>query len=137
VSESSCAIFLSYAVISRNTHDRDKGYFRLASKLAVDRCHLIKEDAGHAKSSPLTDVERGRVLEAVETLRRDDAEILRFSILAETAMHQLGISVGDYHPLAGSVSLLPDPQRVFIELEKSPMAQQCVNDLKRSLQIVR
>jgi hypothetical protein len=86
---------------------------------------------------PLTDVERGRVLEAVETLRRDDAEILRFSILAETAMHQLGISVGDYHPLAGSVSLLQDPQRVVIELEKSPMAQQCVNDLKRSLQIVR
>jgi hypothetical protein len=86
---------------------------------------------------PLTDVERGRVLEAVETLRRDDAEILRFSILAETAMHQLGISVGDYRPLAGSVSLLQDPQRVVIELEKSPMAQQCVNDLKRSLQIVR
>ena len=42
---------------------------------------------------PLTDVERGRVLEAVETLRRDDAEILRFSILAESAMHQLGIVV--------------------------------------------
>jgi hypothetical protein len=77
------------------------------------------------------------VLEAVETLRRDDAEILRFSILAETAMHQLGISVGDCHPLAGSVSLLQDPQRVVIELEKSPMAQRCVNDLKRSLQIVR
>jgi hypothetical protein len=52
-------------------------------------------------------------------------------------MHQLGISVGDYHPLAGSVSLLQDPQRVVIELENSPMAQQCVNDLKRSLQIVR
>jgi hypothetical protein len=35
----SCALFLP--VISRNTHDRDDGYFRLEWKLAVDRCHLI------------------------------------------------------------------------------------------------
>jgi hypothetical protein len=86
---------------------------------------------------PLTDVERGRVLEAVETLRRDDAEILRFSILAEAAMRQLGITVADYHPRAGNVSSLQDPERVVIELEKLPMAQQCINDLKRSLQVVR
>ncbi len=85
---------------------------------------------------PLTDAERGRVLEAVERLRRDDAEIFGLSTLAETAMHQLGISVGDYRPLAGGVSL-QDPRRVVIELEKSPMAQQCVNELKRSLQIMR
>jgi hypothetical protein len=77
------------------------------------------------------------VLEAVETLRRDDAEILRFSILAEAAMRQLGITVADYHPLAGNVSSLQDPERVVIELEKLPMAQQCINDLKRSLQVVR
>ena len=86
---------------------------------------------------PLTDVERGRVLEAVETLRRDDAEILRFAVLAETAMHQLGITVGDYHPLAGNVSLLQDPQRVIIELENSPMAQECVNELKKLLTVNR
>jgi hypothetical protein len=86
---------------------------------------------------PLTDTERGHVLEAVETLRRDDAEILRFATLAKSAMHQLGITVGDYHSLAGGVSSLQDPQRVIIELEKSPMAQQCVNELKKSLQVSR
>jgi TolB-like protein len=34
-----CALFLP--VISRNTHDRDEGYFRLEWKLAVDRSHLM------------------------------------------------------------------------------------------------
>ena len=86
---------------------------------------------------PLTDAERGHVLEAVETLRRDDAEILRFAKLAEAAMHQLGITVRDYRILPGSVSSLQDPQRVIIELENSPMAHQCVDELKRSLQLVR
>ena len=35
----SCALFIP--VISKNTHDRDEGYFRLEWKLAVDRSHLI------------------------------------------------------------------------------------------------
>ena len=34
-----CALFVP--VISKNTHDRDEGYFRLEWKLAVDRCHLM------------------------------------------------------------------------------------------------
>jgi hypothetical protein len=37
-----CALFLP--VISRNTHDRDEGYFRLEWNLAVDRCHLMAAD---------------------------------------------------------------------------------------------
>jgi TolB-like protein/Tfp pilus assembly protein PilF len=37
-----CALFLP--VISRNTHARDEGYFRLEWKLAVDRCHLMATD---------------------------------------------------------------------------------------------
>jgi TolB-like protein/tetratricopeptide (TPR) repeat protein len=37
-----CALFLP--VISRNTHERDEGYFRLEWKLAVDRCHLMAAD---------------------------------------------------------------------------------------------
>ncbi len=37
-----CALFVP--VISRNTHDRDEGYFRLEWKLAVDRCHLMAAD---------------------------------------------------------------------------------------------
>jgi hypothetical protein len=38
----SCALFI--AIISKNTRDRDEGYFRLESKLAVDRCHLMAAD---------------------------------------------------------------------------------------------
>jgi TolB-like protein len=37
-----CTLFLP--VISRNTHDRVEGYFRLEWKLAVDRSHLIAAD---------------------------------------------------------------------------------------------
>ncbi len=38
----SCALFLP--VISRNSHNRDEGYFRLEWKLAVDRCYLMAAD---------------------------------------------------------------------------------------------
>jgi TolB-like protein/tetratricopeptide (TPR) repeat protein len=38
----SCALFI--AVISKNTRDRDEGYFRLEWKLAIDRCHLMAAD---------------------------------------------------------------------------------------------
>ena len=37
-----CALFIP--VISKNTHDRVEGYFRLEWKLAVDRCHLMAAD---------------------------------------------------------------------------------------------
>ena len=37
-----CALFVP--VISRNTHARDEGYFRLEWKLAVDRSHLMVAD---------------------------------------------------------------------------------------------
>jgi TolB-like protein/Flp pilus assembly protein TadD len=37
-----CALFVP--IISRNTHDRAEGYFRLEWKLAVDRCHLMAAD---------------------------------------------------------------------------------------------
>jgi TolB-like protein/Tfp pilus assembly protein PilF len=38
----SCALFIP--VISKHTHDRDEGYFRLEWKLAVDRSHLMAAD---------------------------------------------------------------------------------------------
>lgn len=81
----------------------------------------------------LSDLERQRVLEAVESLHRDDAEILRFATLGVVAMQQLGITVADYHPLPGSVSLLQDPQRVLVELENVPMARECLPALKKAL----
>src|SRR6185437_2330544 len=82
---------------------------------------------------PLTESERSQVLSAVETLRRDNAEIVRFSLLAESAMKQLGVNIGDYRPFAGRVSSLQDPQRVINEVQAMPMAQQCVNDVKALL----
>jgi hypothetical protein len=84
-------------------------------------------------AGPLTELERGQVLGAVETLRRDDAEIVRFSVLARVAMKQLGVEVREYHPLAGQVSAVQDPQRVINELEAMPMARSCVNDLRKSI----
>ncbi len=38
----SCVLFIP--VISRHTHERDEGYFRLEWKLAVDRSHLMTAD---------------------------------------------------------------------------------------------
>jgi TolB-like protein/Tfp pilus assembly protein PilF len=38
----SCALFIP--IISRNTHTRGEGYFRLEWKLAIDRSHLIASD---------------------------------------------------------------------------------------------
>lgn len=101
----------------------------------------FRDGAGLAALSsaggPLTDLERSQVLGAVETLRRDNAEIVRFSILARVAMKQIGVGVGDYRPLAGRVSSLQDPQRVIIELEAMPLARLCVNDLRKSLAITQ
>jgi TolB-like protein/tetratricopeptide (TPR) repeat protein len=37
-----CALFLP--IISKHTHERAEGYFRLEWKLAVDRCHLMAAD---------------------------------------------------------------------------------------------
>src|SRR5579872_118766 len=34
-----CALFIP--IVSRNTHSREEGYFRLEWKLAVDRSHLM------------------------------------------------------------------------------------------------
>jgi TolB-like protein len=55
----SCALFIP--VISKTTHDRDEGYFRLEWKLAVDRCHLMA-------------AERTFLLPVVIDETRDDAE---------------------------------------------------------------
>src|SRR4029077_11905334 len=37
-----CALFIP--IISKHTHERAEGYFRLEWKLAVDRCHLMAAD---------------------------------------------------------------------------------------------
>jgi TolB-like protein/Flp pilus assembly protein TadD len=56
-----CALFIP--VISRTTHDRREGYFRLEWKLAVDRCHLM--DAEMAFLLPVV----------IDDTRDDDARV--------------------------------------------------------------
>jgi hypothetical protein len=56
-----CALFLP--IISRNTHDRDEGYFRLEWRLAVDRSHLMA--AGRAFLLPVV----------IDDTRDDDEQV--------------------------------------------------------------
>jgi TolB-like protein/tetratricopeptide (TPR) repeat protein len=52
-----CALFI--AVISRTTHDRIEGYFRLEWKLAVDRSHLIAADQAFLLPVVIDDTRKG------------------------------------------------------------------------------
>jgi hypothetical protein len=83
---------------------------------------------------PLTETERERLLEAVEALRRDDAEIVRLSTLARDAMKLLDIGAGDWAHSGSRASALREPERVINEVENLPMAQGCVAQLRKSLE---
>ena len=76
----------------------------------------------------LLGLERSSVLGPVETLRRDAAEIPRFARLADTSMHQLGIAVSDYRPLAGTASAVQDAVRGINEPEATPKDKPCADD---------
>jgi TolB-like protein/Flp pilus assembly protein TadD len=52
-----CALFIP--VISRTTHDRVEGYFRLEWKLAVDRSHLIASDQPFLLPVVIDDTKKG------------------------------------------------------------------------------
>jgi TolB-like protein/tetratricopeptide (TPR) repeat protein len=52
-----CALFMP--VISRTTHDRVEGYFRLEWKLAVDRSHLIASDQAFLLPVVIDDTKKG------------------------------------------------------------------------------
>jgi TolB-like protein/tetratricopeptide (TPR) repeat protein len=52
-----CALFIP--VISRTTHDRIEGYFRLEWKLAVDRSHLIATDQAFLLPVIIDDTRKG------------------------------------------------------------------------------
>ena len=81
----------------------------------------------------LTELEKERVLGAVEALRRDNTEIVRLAELAAAAMSQIGIRVTDYRPHVGPTSLLQEPARVVTELQNHPMAQRCVAELEKAV----
>ena len=84
---------------------------------------------------PLTETERERLLEAVESLRRDDAEIVRLSTHAKDAMKLLDIRAGDWSHSGSRASALSVPERVINEVENLPMARGCIAQLKKSLEV--
>lgn len=131
---------MSSGVLAQAPVDHVAGLSRFYSLMPViERANEREYADGAALASidpsggPLTAAERRRVLEAVEKLRRDDAEILRLSRLAQASMAQIGIGIRDYHPLDGRAAPLQDPQRVVAELKATPMAAPCVHTLEKSL----
>ena len=86
---------LSPGVVAQMQIDRVDAMSRFYSLLPVlenANEREFRDDAAlvalSRRGGTLTDVARKNLLDAVETLRRNDAEILRFAILAETAMHR-------------------------------------------------
>ena len=82
----------------------------------------------------LTESERLRLLDAVETLRRDDADVTKHVVLARDAMNQLGIRTEDWRRPAGAMVSLREPGRVVDQLAGLPMARACLPALKTALE---
>jgi hypothetical protein len=78
--------------------------------------------------------ERLRLLDAVETLRRDDADVTKQVVLARDAMNQLGIRTQDWRRPAGAMVSLGEPGRVVDQLAGLPMARACLPALKTALE---
>ncbi len=82
---------------------------------------------------PLTETERGRLLEAVEALRRDNADIVAHVTPAAAAIRELGIRVV-LHGKARSDLFAPSgPSRVIEQLRRLPMAASCLPALERAM----
>jgi hypothetical protein len=85
------------------------------------------------KGGALTDAERQRVLEAVEVLRRDNAEIVAHVTPAAAAIRELGIRV-ILHPKEPILVYAPaGAARVLEQLKRLPMAAACVPALERAM----
>jgi hypothetical protein len=94
-----------------------------------DGAALFLNPAGGA----LTDAEKDRILGAVETIRRDNEEIVRLVTLAAASMNELAIRVSEYRMPKERTSPLQVPERVVTEAQNHPMAQHCVAELKKSV----
>ena len=98
----------------------------------VARLRSLSEVGG-----PLTDTERSALLQAVEVLRRDNAEILAGVTHANATMRDLGVRVD------GNVKTLVDtlspggqgPSRVIDELRHLPMAAACLPTLEKMMAV--
>jgi hypothetical protein len=83
---------------------------------------------------PLTESERARLLETVEALRRDNADIVAHVIPVDAAMKELGIRVLAHTKPRTDIYAPTGPFRVIEQLQHLPMAAACLPALKRSME---
>ena len=84
---------------------------------------------------PLIESERGRLLEAVESLRRDNAEIVHYVTPTVGAMRELGIRVGVSSVAHSDIYAPSGPGRVIEQLKRLPMATACVPALEQAMHV--
>jgi hypothetical protein len=83
---------------------------------------------------PLTESERGRLLETVEALRRDNADIVAHVIPAAAAMKELGIRVLAHTKPRSDLFAPAGPSRVIEQLQHLPMATACLPALESAME---
>ncbi len=86
-----------------------------------------------AVGGALTASERQQLLEAVEALRRDNADIMSHVIPSAAAIKDLGIHIGSGGPAPGEFFAPAGPSRVIEQLQRLPMAAACLPALERAM----
>ena len=81
----------------------------------------------------LADGERWRLLEAVEALRRDNADIVGHVTPAAAAIRELGIRVLLHEKTPSELFAPSGPSRVVEQLKRLPMAASCLPALERAM----
>ena len=82
---------------------------------------------------PLVEAERGRMLEAVEALRRDNEDIVAHVTPTAGAIRELGIRVVLHAKPPSEVYAPAGPSRVVEQLKRLPMAAACVPALEQAM----
>ena len=82
---------------------------------------------------PLLEAERGRLLEAVEALRRDNEDIVRHVTATAGAIRELGIRVVSDAKPPSEVYAPAGPSRVLDQLKRLPMAAACAPALEEAM----
>ncbi|MBS0580587.1 MAG: hypothetical protein JSR36_15125 [Proteobacteria bacterium] len=86
-----------------------------------------------AVGGPLTPGERGQLLEAVEALRRDNADIVSHVMPSAAAIRDLGIRIDTSGKSPNEFFAPAGPARVIEQLQHLPMAAACVPALQRAM----
>ena len=86
-----------------------------------------------ASGGQLTEAERAQLLEAVESLRQDNADIVAHVVPVAAAIKELGIRIGSNGKPRGDLFAPGGPSRVVDQLRGQPMAAPCLPALKRAM----